>query len=101
MKVNDVFRKGETVIRVLSIKEDLCLCINCNADCMPAWISANLLDTYSPDTAPVINTNINARQKQVAHERYTMIAPMLAFLTDEKERKRIKPVLRTGEKDKQ
>ena len=47
------------------------------------------LDEYTPDTMPMIDTNLTARQKQVAHERFTMIAPMLAFLTDDKERNRI------------
>ena len=89
MKVNVVLRKGEIVLRVLVIKDDICLCINCNAESMPAWMPANSLADYTPDTAPLIDTNITARQKQVAHERFTMIAPMLAFLTDDRERNRI------------
>ena len=89
MKVNDILRKGEVLIRILSIKDDLCLCINCNTESMPAWMPANLLEDYTPEAAPVIDTNMMARQKQVAHERFTMIAPMLAFLTDDKERNRI------------
>lgn len=89
MKVNDVLRKGEVVLRVLAIKEDSCLCINCNTDYMPAWMPANSLEDYTPDAAPIIDTNMTARQKQVAHERFTMIAPMLVFLTDDKERNRI------------
>jgi len=89
MKVNDVLRKGEVLIRILNTKDDLCLCINCNTESMPAWMPANLLEDYTPEAAPVIDTNMTARQKQVAHERFTMIAPMLAFLTDDKERYRI------------
>ena len=89
MKVNDVRRKGEVALRVLAIKGDLCFCINCNADYMPAWMPITTLDEYSPDTAPIIDTNMTAKQKQVAHERYTMIAPMLVFLTDDKERNRL------------
>ena len=84
MKVHDVLHKGEAALRVLFIKEDLCLCINCNVESMPAWMPANLLEDYSPEAAPVIDTNMTARQKQAAHERFTMIAPMLAFLTDDK-----------------
>jgi len=89
MKVNDVLRKGEVALRILVIKDNLCFCINCNAESMPAWMSANSLEDYTPDTAPMIDTNMTARQKQVAHERFSMIAPMLAFLTDDKERNRI------------
>ncbi len=89
MKVHDVLRKGEAALRVLVIKDDLCLCINCNAESMPIWLPASSLENYTPDAAPVIDTNVTARQRQVAHERFTMIAPMLAFLTDDKERNRI------------
>ena len=83
MKVHDVLRKGEVLIRILNIKDDLCLCINFSAERMPAWVPANLLEDYTPEAAPVIDTNMTASQKQVAHERFTMIAPMLAFLTDD------------------
>ena len=34
MKVNDVLRKGEVLIRILNIKDDLCLCINYSAESM-------------------------------------------------------------------
>ena len=67
MKLNDVLRKGEIALRILFIKDNLCLCINCNAESMPAWMPANSLADYTPDTAPMIDTNITARQKQVAH----------------------------------
>ena len=89
MKVNDVLRKGEVALRILVIKDDLCRCINCNAESMPAWMPVSSLEEYTPDAAPLIDTNMTARQKQVPHERFTMIAPMLAFLTDIKERNRI------------
>ena len=89
MKVNDVLRKGEIALRILVIKDDRCFCINCNAESMPAWMPKNSLEDYIPDTAPMIDRNMTARQKQVAHERFTMIASMLVFLTDDKERNRI------------
>ena len=50
MKVNDVIRKEEAALRVLVIKDDLCLCINCNAESMPAWMPANSLEDYTPDS---------------------------------------------------
>lgn len=89
MKVNDVLRKGDVCLRVLAIKDDYCLCINCNCGCMPAWMPVGDLDAYALDAAPVINIEMTAHQKQIAHERFTMIAPMLAFLADDKERARI------------
>ena len=89
MKANDILRKGETYLRVLTIQDDSCLCINCNTECMPAWMPASLLETYTPDNAPMIDMNMTAKQKQVARERFTLIAPVLAFLTDDKERNRV------------
>ena len=89
MKVNDVLRKGEDKIRVLVVRDDACYCIDCSGDCMPVWIPAKKLDGYRLDTAPAINTEMTPGQKQTAHERFTMIAPMLAFLIDDKERNRI------------
>ena len=89
MKVNDVLRKKEVAFRVLAMKDDYCFCINCKTDFMPAWMPISTLNEYTPDIAPLIDINMTARQKQVAHERFTMIAPMLAFLTDDKERNRI------------
>ena len=56
---------------------------------MPAWISSDLLDEYTSETEPLIDTDMTPGQKRTAHERFTMIAPMLAFLTDDKERNRI------------
>ena len=89
MKVNDVLRKGEVALRVLLIKEDLCFCINCNTNFMPVWMPMSTLDEYTPDTAPMRHTNLTAKQKHLAHDRYTMIAPMLAFLINDKERNRL------------
>ena len=89
MKANDSFRKGETLLRVLAIQDESCLCINCNAGYMPVWMPASELEAYTLDAAPVIDTNLTARQKQVAHKRYTMIAPILTFLTDDAERNRM------------
>lgn len=83
MKVNDILRKGEIALRVLLMKDDLCFCINCNSNFMPVWMPMSTLNEYTPDTAPMIDTNMTTKQKQVAHERYTMIAPMLALINDE------------------
>ena len=89
MKVNDVLRKGEDKVRVLVVRDDACYCIDCSGECMPVWIPTEKLRGYTPDSARAINTDMTLKQKQTAHERYTMIAPMLAFLTDDRERSRI------------
>ena len=89
MKKYDVLQKGNLKLRILVIKDTCCLVINCDANSMPVWISANELADYTVDPAPAVNTAMTLHQKQLAHERFTLIAPMLAFLTDDKERNRL------------
>ena len=89
MKFYDVLRKGDTYLRVLATKDDSCFCINCNASSMPVWMLSSELEAYTQEDAPTVNTDLTVRQKQIAHERFTMIAPILAFLTDDTERNRM------------
>lgn len=91
MKINDVLLNGEKVLRVLAIKDDNCLCIDCRVQRMPEWMTREALEDYVPDSECLIvkDTKLTTRQKQTAHKRFTMIAPVLAFLTDDKERCRV------------
>ena len=89
MKENDVLRRDGATLRVLAIRSDLCFCINCNTACMPAWVPADELEDCIHVATPVIETSMTVQQKQVAHQRFTMIAPLLAFLTDDRERSRM------------
>lgn len=89
MKANDIFRRNGDILRVLEIRDGRCLCINCNAACMPVWILMDEIKEYVYDAEPVIDTKMNVWQKRVAHERFTMIAPLLAYLKDDRERTRL------------
>ncbi len=89
MKVNDVLRKGDVYLRVLAIRDESCFCINCNASSMPVWMPACELEAYTQEDAPTVNTDLTVRQKQISRERFTLIAPILAFLTDNTERNRM------------
>ena len=89
MKANDIFRRNGDILRILEIRDGRCLCINCNAACMPVWILMDEIKEYVYDAEPVIDTKMNVWQKRVAHERFTMIAPLLAYLTDNRERTRL------------
>ncbi len=89
MKKNDVLRKGDLTLRILVIREACCLVINCDGNSMPVWMSADELTGCTNDPPPAFNTTMTQHQKQLAHERFTLIAPMLTFLTDDKERNRL------------
>ena len=56
---------------------------------MPVWMPVSELEAYTQEDAPEVNTDMTVRQKQIAHKRFTMIAPILAFLTDDAERNRM------------
>ena len=79
MKVNDVLRKGDVYLRVLAIKDESCFCINCNATSMPVWMPASKLEAYTQEDVPTVNTDLTVRQKQIARERFTRIAPIGRF----------------------
>ncbi len=89
MKVNDVLRKDTLRLRILMIRDTCCLVINCDGNSMPVWMSSDELAGCTDDPPPAVNTTMTLHQKQLAHERFTLIAPMLAFLTDDKERNRL------------
>ena len=89
MKVSDVFRKEETVYRVLAIQDGSLFCIDCSSKYMPVWLPASALVSCTQESQPTIQTELTIQQKQVAHERFTMIAPVLAFLTNDTERNRM------------
>ena len=89
MQANDVVRIGENLLRVLAARDDAWLCIDCTAARMPFWVPFRGLEESTPGEVPALDTELTAQQKQTARERYTLIAPILAFLTDEAERSRI------------
>ena len=101
MKKNDIkkdmlCRYGETVLRVLEIKEESALVINCIKMTMPKWISISDLHNYVTITSEELlertgmylsdTDNLSMASKKVMHERYTMIAGILPFVGDKRTR---------------
>ena len=69
MKVNDVLRKDKSVLRVLAIRGEDCLCIDCNAPRMPFWASVSELKTIHRK-----RPNQRIRRSQQARNRSLMNA---------------------------
>ena len=99
MKKYDLLRNNETIIRVLEIQDNRVLIIDCIKKTMPVWIDFSSLDSVSTCTEqelcqntgydiPSINT-LDGNQKHIMYERYTMIAPVLPFIADDKVRCRL------------
>ena len=100
MKKYDLFRSGDTIVRVLDFQDDRILMIDCMKQTMPVWMRTVLLEYYSECTdgelfevssVDVIRDTdaLDADQRKVMHERYTMIAPIVSFISDDKMRSKL------------
>ncbi len=99
MKKYDLLRSGDNIIRILDIQDDRILMIDCIKQTMPVWMEAMLLESYSECSneelyeitglTKVDMDDLDADQRKVMHECYTMIAPILPFLSDDKIRSKL------------
>ena len=117
MKKYDLLRSGDNIIRILDIQDDRILMIDCVKHTMPVWrkfesvdsvlSESELLRVYSQCSGKELSVctdnellkatgftsvdidTMDAEQRKVMHERYTMIAPILPFLSDDKIRSKL------------
>ena len=99
MKKHDLLRSGDSIIRVLYIQDDRILVIDCIKHSMPVWVDVESLESYSECTndellkatgfISVAIDTLDAEQRKVMYERYTMITPILPFLSNEKMRSKL------------
>ena len=99
MKKHDLLRSGDSIIRVLDVQNDRILMIDCLKQTMPVWVELVSLGYCSECTVAELSevTGVNivdvdaldADQRKIMHERYTMIAPILPFISDDKVRSKL------------
>lgn len=99
MKKHDLLKAGNNIIRVLEIQLDKTLIIDCIKGTMPVWVKSSALDSFSVCNDEVLNefTNfvitvidtLDADQRKVMYDRYTLIAPILPFIADERMRSKV------------
>ena len=99
MKKNNLLRSRDRIIRVLEIQQDRVLMIDCIKMTMPVWVESEVLESYSECTSDELSKvtgfivadvdDLDAEQRKIMCERYTMIAPILAFITDDKMRSQL------------
>ena len=99
MKTYDLLRSGDSIIRVLEIQGDRVLVIDCIKRTMPVWVNTVELESYSECTCEELSQatgvttvdvdTLDAEQRKVMYERYTMIAPILSFVADNRMRPRL------------
>lgn len=99
MKKYDLLKSGNNIIRVLEIKNDTILIIDCIKKTMPVWVEFSAFESFIECTDEILNettefiiTDINAldaEQRKIMYERYTLIVPILPYVADERMRSKI------------
>ena len=96
MKKYDLLRSGDFVIRVLEIRDDRILVIDCIKRTMPVWVEKVELESYAKATSGELFKatgvtladvdSLDSEQRKTMYERYTMIAPILSFVANDCQR---------------
>lgn len=91
MQNNQLLRSGETIIRVLDIKDGQAFIVDCKKQTVPKWVNIATLTEYTIctddtlDSLPDVN-DLDPQSRKFAYERFTYIAGVLPFVTDKKRR---------------
>lgn len=96
MKKNSLWKSREQIIRVLDVKNEKVFVIDCVKRTMPYWVIVDSLSGYEEytesemiqETGVVISDieKLDAESKRFIREHFTMIAPILPFVSDMKQR---------------
>ena len=99
LQKNQLLQNGTQLIRLLDRDGDRVFIIDCIKKNMPVWTDAESIKEYVPcseDTLQEITDiflidldNLDSESRKTAYERYTMIAPLLPFVSDLKKRKEL------------
>lgn len=95
MQKNDVLKCGESIVRVLDIRENQVLIVTYPQKSVPLWINQEELKDYQPfkeeeiPSFPPEFEKLSPDQRRIAHERYTLIAGILPFIGDERQRRSV------------
>lgn len=105
MKKYDLLRCADSIMRVLDVQKERVLVIDCINRKMPVWVEPVSLGHCSECTVAELSEvtgisivdvdgmgdagALDADQRKVMYERYTMIAPVLPVISDDKMRSRM------------
>ena len=94
MQKNELIRIKNIILRVLDVKEDSILVIDCIKRTMPKWIPVNTILDYDfcseSELSSVSGVNLadveslDMVSRKFIYEHYTLIAGILPFVSDEK-----------------
>ena len=86
--MNEIISIDNVKFRVLKIKANEVLVINCERNVVPKWINISEVqecNVLSDFKLPSID-DLEPHQRKVAYERYGLIAPVIPFVSDIRER---------------
>lgn len=84
---NSLMRKDDSIIRILDIKDDKIFVIDCIKKTMPKWYDISFVSEYEQCSEFDINKeDLDLNLKRIMHERFTLVAGILPFVSDKKMR---------------
>ena len=96
MLLGNLYDNGVTIYRVLAVRDDVVLAIDCVKQTMPVWLPKNRLADWQQieeqalhektGVYPVTEDALSKIALASAHRRYSMIAPAVAVVADKKQR---------------
>ena len=96
MLSKSLFDNGQTIYRILAVRDDVVLAIDCVKRTMPVWIEREKLSEWRKieehvlhertGIYPVAEDTLSKNALATAHKRYSMIAPAVAVVADKKQR---------------
>lgn len=96
MQKNDLLKSGGKIVRILGIREGQAFLIDCVKMTMPKWVQTDTLYGYISCTEEELlqktgadfpdMDSLDGKSRRFIREHYTMIAPILPFVADEKQR---------------
>lgn len=96
MKKNSLWKSGEQIYRILEVKEDTVFVIDCVKRTMPKWMGKDTISDCIEciEKELILSTGIeipdeetmNTEDRRFIREHFTLIAPILPFVSDEKKR---------------
>lgn len=108
MQKNELYRNNSSIIRVLEIKNNAVLVIDCINKTMPQWIGVSFFEDWTECSDETLHEitgielqdikTVSPEDFKVAHQRYTMIAPIIMVLTDQDKKNEMIELISINEK---
>lgn len=108
MQKNKLYRNNNSIIRVLEIKNNAVLVIDCINKTMPQWIEVSFFEDWTKCSDETLHEitgielqdikTVSPEDFKIAHQRYTMIAPIIMVLTEQNKKNEMIELISTNEK---